>query len=337
MNIIFSEGSGLNESVYGMCQAPIRMFLEQRGELHEQNSVLKDLFLMGKSENAADILTSMTAMSGFEPVGENGAYPEDGMQEGYNKMMVYETWKDSFRISAEMVEDAKLMDMKKQPAAFMTSYGRTREMYGAAMYGNAIKNAVTGKDMLYKGKRFDITSADGVSMFHTAHPPKVSGENQSNCFSDAFSVDALGKMESTMHLFRGENNEILDVAPDTILIPEVHSLKKAVFEAIGADKDPATANNGFNYQFGRWNVIVWSYLNQFIEKNTAPWVLLDSKYNQTYGGAAWNDRLQLKVRSTIDDNTDANVWRGRSRFKAAFNDWRFAAVGGVEAGSVLPD
>ena len=31
MKITFSEGSGLNDSVYGKCQAPIRMFLEQRG------------------------------------------------------------------------------------------------------------------------------------------------------------------------------------------------------------------------------------------------------------------------------------------------------------------
>ena len=105
MKIIFSEGSGLNDSIYGKCQAPIRMFLEQRGEQFERQSVLKDLFLMGKSENYGDLMTTMTAMSGFEPVGENGAYPLDGMQEGYQKLLVYDTWKDSFSISAEMMED----------------------------------------------------------------------------------------------------------------------------------------------------------------------------------------------------------------------------------------
>lgn len=334
MKITFSEGSGLNDSVYGKCQAPIRMFLEQRGEQFEQQSVLKDLFLMGSSENYGDLLTTMTAMSGFEPVGENGAYPADGMQEGYSKLIVYDTWKDSFSISQEMIEDAKLMDLRKQPAAFMTSYNRTREMFGAALFGGAMK---AQSSMLYKGKTFDLTAADGKTLFNTAHPPKVSGENQCNLFKDAFSADALGQMETAMHLFRGDNDEILDVAPDIILIPEVASLKKAVFAAIGADKEPTTANNAFNYQYGRWTVIVWSYLNQFITANTQPWVLLDSKYNQTYGGAVWNDRVKLAVRSTIDDNTDANVWRGRSRFNAAFNDWRFAAVGGVSDGEELPD
>lgn len=334
MKITFSEGSGLNDSVYGKCQAPIRMFLEQRGEQFEQQSVLKNLFLMGTSENYGDLLTTMTAMSGFEPVGENGAYPADGMQEGFSKLIVYDTWKDSFKISAEMIEDAKLMDLRKQPAAFMTSYNRTREMFGAALFGNAMKAQAS---MQYKGKQFDLTTADGVTLFNTAHPPKVSGENQCNLFSDAFSVDALGQMETAMHLFRGDNDEILDVAPDTILIPEVASLKKAVFAAIGADKEPTTSNNAFNYQYGRWTVIIWSYLNQFITASTQPWVLLDSKYNQTYGGAVWNDRMKLAVRSTVDENTDANVWRGRSRFNAAFNDWRFAAVGGVSSGQELPD
>ena len=333
MKIVFSEGSGLNDSVYGKCQAPIRMFLEERGEQFEQESVLKKLFCMGTSENYGDLLTTMTAMDGFDPVGESGAYPTDGMQEGFNKLLVYETWKDSFRISAEIMEDSKLLDLTKRPAAFMTAYNRTREKFAAALYGNANKQ---NSAAAYRGKSFDIKGADGVTLFNTAHPPKVSGANQCNVFSDAFSASALGKMETVMHLFRGDNDEILDVAPDTILIPEIASLKEDVFGAIGADKDPATANNAFNYQYGRWTIIVWPYLNQFITASTSPWILLDSKYNETYGGAVWNDRIKLAVRSTIDENTDANVWRGRSRFNATFNDWRFAAVGGVAAGNSLP-
>lgn len=332
MNIIFSESSGLNDSIYGKCQAPIRMFLEKRGEEFEQNSVLKNLFFMGKSGNYADMMTTMTAMSGFEPVGENGAYPLDGMQEGYQKLLKYQTWKDSFSVSKEMMEDGKLMDMRKQPAAFMTSYNRTRELFGAALYGAAMNGAGS---VTFKGVKFDLTGADGSNLFAKEHTPKVSGDKQCNCFKDAFSVDALSKLETAMHLFRGDNDEILDVAPDTILIPEIATLKKDVFAAIGADKDPVSANNAFNYQYGRWNVIVWPYLNQFVTKGTSPWVLLDSKYNETYGGAVWNDRVQLEVRSTIDENTDANAWRGRSRFNAAFNDWRFAAIGGVAAGNAL--
>lgn len=332
MGIVFSEGSGVTNSIYGNVQAPIRMFLEKRGEDFEQNSVLKSLFLMGETKNHADTMSTLTAMSGFEPVGENGAYPIDDMQEGYSKVLTQMTWKDSFAISAEIIEDAKIMDLKKQPAGFMTSYGRTRERFGAALFGSAVKGSGTAA---FGGRTFDIKSADGQNQFSKTHPSKVKGGNQSNLYSNAFSADALGLAETAMHLYRGDNGEILDVAPDTIVIPEIAALKKAVFAAIGADKDPVTANNAFNYQFGRWNVIVWSYLNEFITAGTSPWILLDSRYNQNYGGAVWNDRIKLAVRSTVDENTDANVWRGRSRFNATFNDWRFACVGGVEGGTEL--
>lgn len=332
MGIVFSEGSGLNDSIYGKCQAPIRMFLEQRGEEMEKNSLLNVLFNMGTSENYGDMFTTMTAMEGFEPVGENGAYPGDSMQEGYSKLVVYETWKDSFTISQEMIEDAKLMDMKKQPAAFMTAYNRTREKFGAAIYAGAMMGNTS---ITFKGKAFDIKCADGQALFSTSHPAKVQGAAQSNKFSNTFSADALGLVEAAMHLFRGDREEILDVAPTTILIPEDAGMKKAVFAAIGADKDPTTANNAFNYQYGRWSVIVWPYLNQFLTGTDHPWVLLDPEYSKTYGGAIWNDRIKLAVRSTIDENTDANVWRGRSRFNASFNDWRFAAIGGITGGTAL--
>lgn len=332
MPITFSEASGLNDSIYGKCQAPIRMFLEQRSEAFDKNSVLKDLFLMGTSDNYGDLLATMTAMNGFQPVGENGAYPADTMEEGYNKLLVYETWKDEFAISQEMIEDAKLMDMRKQPAAFMTGYERTRELFGAAIYAGFMSK---GTSIKFRGKTFDIKAADGKALAATDHPAKVKGAAQSNVFSNAFSAAMLGKVETEMQNFRGDNNEILDVAPDTILIPNIASLKNDVFAAIGADKEPTTANNAFNYQYGRWTVIIWPYLNQFLASGTAPWVLLDSTYNQNYGGAVWNDRIPLSVRSTIDENTDANKWKGRARFNATGNDWRFFAVGGVAGGTDL--
>lgn len=330
---IFSEASGVADSVFGKCQAPIRMFLEKRGEAMEANSVLKNLFAMGSSDNYGDLLSTMTAMHGFEPVGENGAYPLDGMEEGYKKLLVYTTWKDSFAISQEIIEDAKIMDLKKQPAGFLTSYHRTRERFGAALYGGAIMGNTKAN---FHGKQFDLTAADGLTLFNTAHPAKVDGGMQCNLFSDELTADSIGAMETAMQNFFGDTGETLDVAPDTILIPNDAALKKKAFAAVGSDQDPATANNAFNYQYGRWNIVIWPYLNQFLAQGIRPWVMLDSKFNETYGGAVWNDRIKLSVKSTIDENTDANVWRGRSRFNACFNDWRFAAVGGMAAGNALP-
>lgn len=332
-NMTFTEGSGLQDSIFGKSQAPIRMFLEKKGEAFEQTSMLQYLFGMGTSKNWGEKFTSMTAMDGFQPVGENGEYPTDGMQEGFSKFLEHMTWKNSFSLSREIVEDSKLMDLKKQPAAFITSYYRSREQFGAALYGAAITKATS---MTFRGKAFSAGCADGKGLFAQDHPSKVKTKlTQTNQFQDAFSVDALSAMETAMQDFRGDNGEVLDVTPDTILIPNEYTLKRDVFAVIGADKDPKTNNNGFNYQFGRWNVIIWPYLNQFLGTDKKPWILMDSKYNTENGGAVWLDRTNLEVKSRIDDGNDANVWSGYARFIAGFNDWRFAAVGGVTGGSTL--
>lgn len=331
-NIVFSEGSGLNDSIFGKSQAPIRAFIEKKAEAFEQQSMLDSLFAMEKSKNWGEKFTSMTSMEGFKPVGENGEHPHDGMQEGFAKTLTHMTWKDRFSLSREIVDDAKTIDLKKQPQAFTQGFYRTRERFGAAIYGAAI----TGKtEMTFGGQKFDTTAADGSAVFAKNHGAKGKGATQSNQFSDAFSNDALMAMESAMQDFRDDNGFVLSITPDTILIPNDYKLKRDVFAAIGADKDPSTANNGFNYTFGRWNVIVWQYLNNFITKGTAPWIMLDSKYNAENYGAIWLDRTALEVKSLIDDNTDANVWNGYARFTAGFNDWRFAAVGGISGGTAL--
>lgn len=334
-NITFSEGSGLNDSVYGKSQAPIRMLIEQRAEAFEENSILDKVFMQDKSNHWAEKYTSMTAMDGFDPVGENGAYPVDGMQEGFSKTLEHVTWKDSFSISREIMEDGKVMDLKKKPAGFVKGYYRTREMLGAALLGEAIKGNASAT---FRGKKFDCTAADNMTFFNTAHKSKVKGGTQSNCFSDAFSDDALAYAEAAMQGFKGDNGELVNVIPNTIIIPNDPALKKNVFAAIGADKDPDTANNGFNFLFGRWNVIIWNYLNQFITANTQPWILADIDYNEEYGGAIFVDRTALDVRSTLDENTDANVWRGYARFTAGFNDWRAFAAAGISGGTqLIPD
>lgn len=332
MNIIFSEGSGKNDPVFGKCQAPIRMFMEQRAEAFEKKSMLPEFFCMGKTENYADLLTGMTAMNGFDPVGENGEYPADSMEAGYDKMLAAVTWKDSFAISQEMVEDARLMDMRKKPAAFMNAYNRTRETFGAALFGGAIAGQ---KQVKFRGQLFDITGADGSPIFSIAHKPKVSGNVQSNLFSDGFSKTALDRAEAAMQQFRGDNDEVLGVAPTTIAIANQPDLKRKVFEVIGADKDPDTANNGLNFQYGRWNIKIWSYLNQFVQEGTEPWMLIDDAYNEEAGGAVWHDRIPLTVKSIINNDNDANVWQGRSRFNATFNDFRFACLGGIKGGTDL--
>ena len=331
--ISITESSRAVNGLFGAVQAPIHRYLLKRGEALEQASILPYLFDMGTSKQFGELSSGLTAMDDWEPVGENGTYPENSFEETFSKLIVHMTWKSQFSISRELVDDATVTDLRRKPENFIMAYHRTREKFGAAMYGSAIKGSTK---MQFGARSFDAAGADGLALFSKVHPSKVDSKyTQSNQFADAFSVAALGAMETAMQDFRGDKGEVLAVAPDTIVIPNNYKLKNDVFASIGADKDPNTSNNAFNYQFGRWNVIVWPYLNQFITAGTSPWVLIDSNYNKSVGAAPWYDRIRLEVRSDVDDGTDANVWKGYSRWGTGFVDWRFAAVGGVSGGTQL--
>ena len=64
-------------------------------------------------------------------------------------------------------------------------------------------------------------------------------------------------------------------------------------------------------------------------------MLLDKRYCDNYDGLLFLDRIPLTIKAFIDDDTDNNVWSGRSRFVCGANDWRCIAVAGVTGASTL--
>ena len=334
-DIVFTENSHLQDSVYGKVLDPLRMVIETKAEAFEQQSLLPLLFNMEKSNKYGESITGMTSMLGPQPVGEAGDYPSDGYQEGFRSFLEHVTWKDEFQISKEMLDDNNVLQLKSRPTAFVKAWNRTREMFGIRLFGEATKEPA-GSKFKVGGFEFSTATADKVNLFAKTHGSKTGRQaNQSNIFADAFSADALAAAECAMQNFRDDNGVVLDVSPTTILIPNIYSLKKQVFAVLGADKDPETANNGANFLFGRWNVIISQYLNQFIDTaNDTPWILIDPRYNESCIGSVWYDREPMTISAKIADN-DNLIHKGRARWSAGFHDWRAFAVGGISGGTTL--
>lgn len=332
--IVFSKSSGLNESIYGKSEAPIKAFLESQVKAYEEMSTIKKIFKMVDSEHYGEKFGGITGFAkGFQPVGEGGSYPTDERQEGFAKFLENITWKDSFAITQEMMEDSVILDLNRTGArSFVDQYHLTREKYGSQL----LIGAVSGTTTNFRGLKMDTTSADGVSLFSAVHP-SITGNTgvQSNRYAGAFTADILGQIETAMQNRTDDNGEVLNIAPDTIVIPNDAALKKAVFEAIGSDKDPATANNGFNYMFGRWTVVVSPYLNGLLGGSDKPFFILDKKYIDNYDGLIFMDRIALTIKAYIDEDTDNNIWSGRSRFVCGANNWRGISVGGITGGTAL--
>jgi len=318
--MIFSKASGVNDSIFGKSQEPIKMMLEQQEEAFQKMSIIDKVYYMDDTKDFAAKYTIETSLGNFEPVGESGKYPESSFQEGYSKVIEPDTWKNSFVVTQEMIEDSKMGKVKSKATAFMLSHNRTRELFACGIINNG--NATT---MTFGGKTFDISGADGQALFSTAHPSKTGGTGtQSNLYNGAFSYDNLCYAEEKMHYFTDDEGNYLTVTPDTIVIPDKAGIKKLVFEAIGAEGIPGTANNSYSYQFGRWNVLFSPYITNYSGTTSGydTWYLLDSKFNEAYQALVWLDRIPLTTKSYVDENTDANIWKGRSRYAAAPNNFR---------------
>ena len=228
-------------------------------------------------------------------------------------------------MTQEMIEDAKIGKIKSRAKQFTTSYGRTREKYAAALIAAGI-----GKTMEIKGHTYDVTCADKTPMFNAKHPSAIPGKKmtQSNLFKAAFSRKVLNKVQELMQKFTDDDGNLLNVMPDTIIIPNDGELKDLIYAAVGSELDPNTNNNAWNFQVGLWNVIVWNYLPATL--NGEPYfIVADSKFLQDYMCIPFVDRVDLTVTSYIDENTDANVFKGRARFAAGFNNWRGMAICGA--------
>lgn len=323
--IIFSKSSGLNDSIYGKSLQPIRAMIEQQVEAFQEMSVLDKLFVMDTTKNFAEKYTYETSAGNFEATGEGGAIPRTSMQEGYSKVIEPDEWKNSFEVTQTMIEDAKMGKIKSGANKFTLSYNRTRELFGTTLFNNANATSIAFGNGAYK-KNYDISCADGLALFSGVHPSKTGGYGtQSNYFANQFSYDALCLGEEAMQNYRDDDGNLLNVMPDTIIIPNKARTKKLVFDAIGAEGIPNTTNtNSFSYQYGRWNVIITPYLSTLsgVTGGMDNWWLMDSKFNEAYFGSVWLDRIPLSVKSYVDENTDNMINKGRARFGAGFNNWR---------------
>lgn len=316
--MIFSKASGVNDSIFGKSQYPIKALLEEREEAFQKGSQIEKIFGMEKSNRFAEKYTTMTQMGDFEPVGEGGAYPQTSLQEGYYKVIEPETWKNEFEVTQEMVEDARLVDIKSRASNFMGAYGRTREKFAANFLNSA--NATT---FTFGKKTFAYTCMDNLALLSTAHTSITSGTgNQSNYGTSAFTYDNLATVEEAMQKFTDDDGNLLNINPDTIIIPNAARIKKLVSDAVFTESGrPGTTDNSFNYHAERWNVIVWNYLTVGSGVSADPWYTVDIEYCKDYG-LKFVDRIPLTVRSEISAN-DNNVFKGRARFNAGVIDWRF--------------
>ncbi len=332
---IIKSSSGLMDTFMGKSLYPVyKIINDAEADFVEKFSILEPVFSIENADGFGMKYTDEIGVGDFLPTSEGTNYAADEVQEGFSSFIEFIEWTNSVEITKTMMEDNVTSAIKKKARMYARSYYRTREKFRAMMLGAGKTGSLSIPNAAGTNISINANSADGVPLFSTSHPSKLDSKKlQSNKFADTFSEDVLSEMATRMENFVDDKGDISGVAPNTIIIPNVSTLKKNIFKVIGADKDPESPNNGFNYLFGTWRVLCTPMLNGYLD-NTE-FILADLDFNEMAGGAIWGDRITLETSTSITPKTHNLDIAGRSRFSAMFHNFRAFAIGGSTGGTAL--
>ena len=362
MPAIFNIQESARNSAFNVLQEPIKFLLQNEVEAFEKDSIIPKVFIMKSTDKFQEEYRSVTGMDGFEPTEDMEVAGLSDFEESYNKIYRFQTWTNSYVISKQTMEDKAMGSVEPKAIGFISGYGRTKERYAVAMLGAALGTVTTfgtKKKITLNGKGADTTdgSIEGTKQqyFHSAHKTVALGGTstpivQSNKFHAAIDftgadkgyetkiIDVIEQVKSVMKTYKGDKGEIYGADPTVIILPENYRLIDAIqrgFAGKYGNGVPSIDGNGM--KFGRYTLYTSPYLSDVegFKDDDYGFVILDPKRNREWMGATWYDRVPLSIRSYVDDNTEANVWAGRSRFGAGFGDFRVMSY--INLSSSAPD
>ena len=353
MAIIFNIDEAIrNKAGFNVLQEPFKMMFENEIEAYEKNSLIPYLFNIIKLNTFQEEFRSKTTMDGFEPGADMEPAKLSDFEEGYSQVFRSVTWRNSFVISKQAIEDNQMGQITADGVGFIQSYGRTKEFFAAQAVAGALVGTFQYGKYTFNMKSMDTVDGtlDGAKQvyFHNAHLSPVAAmntdsnspiyggqSNKFNCYVD-LAVDRsrdriasiIGQVETAMTEVKDYKGNPIPHNPSLLVIPTHYKFKNALIEAL-AIKQHAEVITTTDYvtKVGKWTIIATPYLNNLagFKENDMGVIMMDPVANKRDKGINWVDRVPLEVSSWYDQINEANVWKGRSRFGCGAGDWRPAA------------
>ena len=232
-----------------------------------------------------------------------GAIEYDDSDQGYPTTFTHSEFARGFKVERKLVDDDLYNIINARPAGLALAAARKREKDAADIFINAFASGM---------------GADSQYLCDGAHPasPANTASTQSNAGTTALSRDAIIATRKLMRSFTDDRGELINVSPDTLLIPP--ELEDVVFPLTNSALKPGGANNDVNYVAALGlNVIVWDYLT-----DAKDWFMIDSQMAKQH--LLWFDRVPLEF--AMDPTSDFSLearYRGYMRYSLGWSDWRF--------------
>ena len=336
-NVVYGQMGGTRDPLFGKFEHKIKAFIENESNICEQEKTILDtLFNVETSNSYSEAYTGETGFDTFMSMDEGQSVENDSVVKTFDKVFTHHQFGKSFHITRQMADDAKIgmgAAMTSKPKAFARAFYRTRVKAAEMALANA-----TSRSMIFNRAEFDLTAADGKPLFSIDHPyadAKYKSRKQSNAFDwrklhdDAYSykpdifAEGLELLSGKFRNFRDENGDAMGYVPDTIILPcNRAGLENVVKKTCGSERVVGSGNNDINTQYGNWNVVV---LNNW-ETSDDRFMIMSKAANEQLNGNMFFNRVNLEVRSWVDNNTFNYMWSGYARFGLGFNAWKHMAL-----------
>jgi hypothetical protein len=230
-----------------------------------------------------------------KPEGEGITY-DDPIQGG-SKRYIADTYALGWQITEEMKDDDRYNIMRQIPGELMKSCRQTWEQVGANVLNLGFST---------------VTTADGVSLFNSAHP-LLGGGTYSNLLTSDMDISVTA-LQSILILFENMVNERglkMRLEPTDLWIPP--DLQFVVGEILQSKFKPFTGNNEVNVMEGRLTPHVLHFLT-----DTNNWFVSSKEANQ----AKFKWRKKPVMDSSDDFKTKGTEHSIRFRIAAGATEWR---------------
>src|SRR5262245_6522749 len=203
-----------------------------------------------------------------------------------------------FQVTKEMWDDDQYGIMKRGSEDFGRGIRPTLE----GRYANVINNGFT-----------TVITADGVSLFNTAHP-LLGGGNYSNRSATDIALSVTGIQEGLLSFDKmvNERSQLVMVEPKTVWIHPDNQFVAS--EILHSAYDPYTGNNTVNTVQGRLEPRINRYFS-----SASAWFIFGDKSDHSLKGY-W--RTQPEFDSKDDFDTKGSAFSTFFRFSAGVTDWK---------------
>lgn len=205
------------------------------------------------------------------------------------------------KISQELVEDDQKNSIRRLPEALARSTKRTTEFYAASVFNNAFNTSYT-------------SYGDAKPLFSTSHTRVDGGTAQSNASATGITLTDPN-LETARIAFRNQLDDKgmrISTTPKQLLVPI--NLGKAAKIIVNSSLRSGVADNDLNVYSGMFQIVEWEFLT-----STTAWFLLGSKGDHLI---TWNWRVRPQLKQDNSFDSDAALWKVRTRFSYGWSDWR---------------